>query len=137
MRRTLYSHSLARVALPSAARVNGTVNGTTVDLGVFGNDFRSVLFVIHTATVTDGSHAVTIQDSSDGSTWAAADAASIQGTAPTLTSSSDDTVFEVGYIPGTKQYVRLVVTTTSATTGGVFAAVAVLGGASASPVARS
>jgi hypothetical protein len=137
MRSTLYSHSLVRVALTSATRTNGTVNGTTVDLGVFGNDFRSVLFVVHTGTVTDGSHAITVQDSPDGSAWAAVDPAYIQGSLPTITGSNDDTLFEIGYIPGTKQYVRLVATTSGATTGGVFAAVAVLSGASSNPVARS
>ena len=137
MRATLYSHSLVRVALTSATRTNGAVNGTTVDLGVFGNDFRSVLFVVMTGTVTDGSHAITVQDSPDGSAWAAADAASVQGSLPTITGTNDDTVFEIGYIPGVKQYVRLVATTSGATTGGVFAAVAVLGGASSNPVARS
>lgn len=137
MRATLYSSSLARVALTSAARTNGTVNGTTVDLGVFGNDFRSVLFVVQTAAVTDGSHAFTVQDSPDGSAWAAVDAAYLQGSAPTVTSTNDDTLFEVGYIPGAKQYVRLSVVTSGATTGGVFGAVALLSGASSSPVARS
>jgi len=137
MRSTLYTNSLVRVALTSAARTNGSVNGTTVDLGVFGNDFRSVLFVVFTGTITDGSHAFSIQDSPDGSAWSAVDTASVQGTAPTVTGTGDDTVFEVGYIVGTKQFVRLVVTTSGATTGGVFGAVAVLGGASSNPVARS
>jgi hypothetical protein len=137
MRSTLYTHSLVRVALTSAARTNGTVNGTTVDLGVFGNDFRSVLFAVQTGSITDGSHAISVQDSPDGSAWAAVDSAQLQGAAPTITSTNDDTVFEVGYIPGTKQYVRLVATTSGATTGGIFAAVAVLGGAASSPVARS
>lgn len=137
MRSTLYTNSLVRVALPSAARTNGTVNGTTVDLGVFGNDFKSVLFVVQTGTITDGSHAISVQDSPDGSAWAAVDTSQIQGTAPTIISTSDDTLFEVGYIPGTKQYVRIVATTSGATTGGVFAAVAVLGEPSSRPVARS
>jgi hypothetical protein len=137
MRSTLYTNALVRVALTSAARTNGTVNGTTVDLGVFGNDFKSVLFVVQTGTITDGSHAISVQDSPDGSAWAAVDASQIQGTAPTIISTSDDTLFEVGYIPGTKQYVRLVATTSGATTGGVFSALAVLGSASSNPVARS
>lgn len=137
MRSTLYSHSLVRVALTSATRTNGAVNGTTVDLGVFGNDFRTVLFVVQTGTVTDGTHAITVQDSPDGSAWAAVDAAYLQGALPTITGTDDDAVFQFGYIAGTKQFVRLVATTSSATTGGVFSAVAVLGAASSSPVARS
>lgn len=137
MRSTLYNHSLVRAALTSAARTNGTVNGTTVDLGVFGNDFRSVLFVVYTATITDGTHTISIQDSPDGSAWAAVDTAQVQGATPTITATGDDTVYEFGYIPGTRQYVRLVAVTSGATTGGVFGAVAVLGSASSSPVARA
>lgn len=137
MRSTLYTNSLSRMALPSAARVNGTANGSTVDTGVFGNDFRSVLFVVTTGTIADGSHAITVQDSDDGSSWAAADPSRIQGTQPTIGATDDNVVFDVGYVVGTRQYVRLVVTTSGATTGGVFSAVAVLSGASSAPVARS
>lgn len=136
MRRTLYTHALARVALLSAARGNGTANGATVDTSVFGNDFRTVLFVVWSATITDGTHVVSVQDSDDGSTWAAAAAHLVQGTPPTIVSTSDDAVFDFGYIPA-RQYVRLVVTTTGATTGGVFGAVAVLSESSAAPVARA
>lgn len=137
MRDTLYTQTLARVALTSATRVNGTANGTTVDTGVFGNDFRSVMFVVITGTVTDGSHAFTVQDSADGSSWATADSSLIQGSLPTITGTNDDSVFEFGYVVGTRQYVRVVATTSGATTGGVFSAVALLGSGSVSPVARS
>lgn len=137
MRDTLYTQTLARVALPTVARTSGTVNGTTVDLGVFGNDFRTVMFVVLAGAITDGSHAITVQDSPDGSSWANADAGSIQGSLPTLISTSDDAVFEFGYIVGTRQYVRLVATTSAATTGGVFGAVALLSSGSVSPVARA
>lgn len=137
MRRTLYSHCLTQQALTAAARTNGTVNGATVDLGVYGNDFRTVLFIVSTATVTDGSHAITMQDSPDGTNWTAVAAGKRQGSLPTIVAANDDTFFEFGYIVGTNQYVRLVVTTSGATTGGVFSAVAVLSGASSSPVARA
>lgn len=137
MQRTLYTHSLSRIALQSATRTNGTANGVTIDTGVFGNDFRTVLFVITTGAITDGSHAFSVQDSDDGSSWAAADASRVQGVAPTATASDDNVVFDVGYVVGTRQYVRLVATTTGATTGGVFSAVAVMSGASTSPVLRS
>lgn len=138
MRRTLYTHTLSRVALPTALRTNAVVNGSTIDTGVFANDFKTVLFVVLTGTITDGSHAFTVQDSLDGSSWATADSSLIQGSLPTATGPDDDKVFEFGYIvSGARQYVRLVATTTGATTGGTFGAIAVLGGASVSPVARA
>lgn len=137
MRHTLYNHCLVKPALPSAARTNAVVNGTTVDLGVFGNDFRTVMFVVSTATITDGSHAFTMQDSPDGSAWSTVPAAKRQGSLPTIVAADDDSLFSFGYIVDTNQYVRLVATTTGATTGGIYAAVAVLSEASSSPVARS
>lgn len=137
MRQTLYNHSLSRMALPSATRTNATVNGTTVDTGVFNNDFRTVLFTVVTGTITDGSHAFSVQDSADGSAWATADSGLVQGSAPTITATDDDAVFQFGYIVGTRQYVRLVVVTSGATTGGVFCAVATMGGGTSTPVARS
>lgn len=136
MRATLYTACLSRAALASAVRTNGTVNGITVDTGVFGNDFRTVLFVVTTGTVTDGSHAITLQDSDNGSAWGSVDPANIQGSLPTITGANDDAVYDFGYIVA-KQYVRLVATTSGATTGGAFSAVAVLGAASSAPVARS
>jgi hypothetical protein len=137
VRDSLYNQSLARVALPSAARTNAVVNGTTVDTGIFGNDFRTVLFVIQTGVITDGSHAVTLQDSADGSTgWTAVDSGTIQGALPTIVATDDDTVLQFGHSV-VRQYLRLVVTTTGATTGGIFAAVAVMSDASSDPVARS
>ena len=135
--RTLYDSSLARVALASAARTNGTANGTTVDLGVFGNDFRTVMFVVVTGTITDGTHTVSMQDSPDGTTWTAVAANRVQGSLPTIAAADDDTVFSFGYTAGTQQYVRLVVVTAGATTGGVFSAMAILSGGNISPVARS
>lgn len=138
MRKTLYTECLSRLALPVAARTaNAAVNGSTIDLGVFGNDFRTALFVFAAGTITDGTHTAKLQHSSDGSAWSDVPTDRLQGSAPVIGSSDDDKVFEVGYIVGNEQYVRCVVTTATSTAGGVFGAVALLGGASSSPVARS
>lgn len=136
MRESLHNESLALVAMASATHTNGTVNGSSVDTGLYGNDFKSVLFVIVTGTITDGTHTFAIEESANNSTWAAAVTSRIQGTVPAVAASDDDKVFQFGYSP-TKQYVRIKVTTTGATTGGVYSAVAVLFDASANPVARS
>lgn len=135
--RTLYPLCLPQLALASAARTNGAANGATIDLGVYGNDFRSVLFVVTTGTVTDGTHAITLEHSNDGSSWSAVPASRRQGSLPSVVAASDDSVFDFGYVVGTEQYVRIVATTSGATTGGIFSAVAVLSAASSSPVARA
>lgn len=136
MRDTLYTKTLSRIALPLATIADdGAVNGTTVDLGVYGNDFRTVMFTVHAGTLTDGEFAFTLEESLNGSDWTAVAARHTQGTLPTVDTS--DTISEFGYVPNGKQYVRLVCTAAETTAGGPLSAVALCSGASTSPVARA
>jgi hypothetical protein len=121
MRNSLYGLARAKVTLTVAARTNGTVNGTTVDLNENKDACRSAMLIVNTGTVTDGSHAVILQESDDNSAWGTVAAADLQGSAPTLVAADDDTLYELGYI-GSKRYLRASVTTSGATTGGVFGA---------------
>ncbi|MGD6761357.1 hypothetical protein ACOKM5_20700 [Streptomyces sp. BH097] len=135
MRRSVYGECVARPALAVATRTNGTVNGLTVDRHYNNNAFRTAMFVIHTGTLTDGSVAITVQDSPDNSVWTAAAAADIQGSLPTIAQTDDDKTFEVGYV-GQQRYVRIVATTSGATTGGTFGATCVMAGARRRPAAH-
>ncbi|GLW32269.1 hypothetical protein [Actinoplanes regularis] len=138
MRTTLYSQILTRPSLSVASRTNGTVNGSTVDKAdpSGGYDgFTAALLVVVAGTITDGTHTVTVQDSDDGSAWAAADTAFVQGGPVALTSANSNTVAELGYT-GPKRYVRASVVTSGATTGGTLGAVVVLGGQTSLPVKR-
>jgi hypothetical protein len=135
--RNLYTQTLAVTALASATLDDGANNGATVDLGVNGNDFRDVLFVISTGTITDGSHAVTVQESANGTDWVPVPSNRILGSLPTIVAADDDKLFQVGARAGTARYVRLLVTTSGATDGGVVSAVAILGSGSNNPVARA
>ncbi|MCT9932441.1 hypothetical protein N5079_19760 [Planotetraspora sp. A-T 1434] len=132
MRRSVYNECVARPALAVATRTNGAVNGLTVDKHYQNNAFRSVMFIVHSGTMTDGSVAVTMQDSPDNSTWTAVDASYVQGSLPTIASTDDDKTFEIGYT-GPQRYVRIVATTSGATTGGTFGATAVMWGARRRP----
>lgn len=137
MRETLYTNALQRVALTIASRTaNAAVNGATIDLEQFGNRFTTVLFVVFSSTVTDGSTAITLQESADASTWSTVDAAHRQGSLPTVAATDDDSAFTVGYIPHGLRYVRLVATQSGATTGGTLGAIALCGG-SIKPVKRA
>jgi hypothetical protein len=130
MRTSIYHKSRSVVALTSAARNNtGTpFAGATVDRYQAGVvEYRTLMFVISTATVTDGSHVFTVQDSDDGTSWGTPNAGDVQGTAPTITSTNSNAVFDVGY-NGAKRYARLQVAVSGATTGGVYSAAAVLYG---------
>lgn len=126
MNRTVYSTTQTFQHVTQAARTNGTVNGTTVDRMALAAGYQSMMFVIQTGTLTDGTATVVLQDSDDGSAWATAATADTQGTVPTIAATADNVIYEVGY-KGTKRYVRLSITSAGTTTGGIFGAVVVLG----------
>ncbi|MFD4740956.1 hypothetical protein ACFWNQ_26840 [Streptomyces virginiae] len=121
MRSSLYGLARAQATITVATRTNGTVNGTTVDLHQNKDACRSAMLIVHTGTMTDGSHAVILQESDDNSAWGTVAAADLQGAAPTLVAADDDVVYELGYT-GSKRYLRASVTTSGATSGGTFGA---------------
>lgn len=135
---TLYSGALVQRALNYAVRSsNSAANGVAVDTAVYGNRARDVLFVVYTATITDGTHTVTLEESdSSGSDYAAVDASRIQGSLPAIVAADDNVVFSFGVRP-TKRYVRIVLTDAGSTSGGAVGAVALLGSGSNNPVARA
>jgi hypothetical protein len=131
----LYDDMVAEVSVAPALLDDGTSNGTAIDRGVNGGMQSAVLLVV-TGTVTDGSHAVTIEDSADGSTgWAAVNASQLQGSLPTVVAANDNTLFEVG-VRSTKRYLRAVVTTSGATTGGLIGAYVLLASPRFAPVSH-
>lgn len=135
--RTLYTPTLAVKALQSQTVQTGTVSGAVLDMALYGNNFRDILFVLHSATLTDGTYAVTVQESdSSGSGFAAVADERVNGSLPSFAATDDDTWKSFGVRPS-KRYVKLVITATGATTGGVLAATAVLGNGSNNPAARS
>ncbi|WP_409469066.1 hypothetical protein [Streptomyces sp. HC307] len=136
MRQTLYNTARAKATLAIALRTNGTVNGTGVDLHENKDASRSAMLIVHSGTITDGSHAVTLQESDDNSTFTNVAAADLQGSNPTVTSTDDDKIYEVGYV-GSKRYLRASVTTSGATTGGTLGAAIVRGFVRRPPISRS
>jgi len=136
MKDSLYDDTIVRPALAIATRTaNTAVNGLTVDMTYQKNMFRSIMFVIQTGTVTDGTTTFTMQDSDDGSGWTAVNSAFVQGTLPVVTSTNDDIVYEVGYT-GERRYVRLVATQAGATSGATIGALAILSSPRKTPVSR-
>lgn len=135
--KSLHANTLVTQHIASAAKTNGAANGTAIDCGVYGNNFRDVLIVFQTAAITDGTHAVTVEESDlSGSGYAAVESWRVSGSLPSLSSSDDNVVAAIGVRPS-KRYVRAVLTTSGATTGGVIGAVAIAGSGSDNPVKRS
>ncbi|MDX2681102.1 hypothetical protein [Streptomyces soliscabiei] len=140
MKRTVYNHVRAKATLAIVART-ATANGTAVDRKLSGasgtNEWhQSATLLVHTGAITDGTHAITLEVSDDNSSWAAADASDLQGSLPSIGSSDDDKVYEVGYT-GTKRYLRAVTTVSGTTTGGVYGATILLGFPNVVPLSRT
>lgn len=135
---TVYNNTLAVKALQyTSISSDTTTNGTAVDTALYGNRFRDILFVVTSHTLTDGTFAVTVEESdSSGSDYAAVDTFRVLGSLPSFIASEDNTVKSFGVRP-TKRYVRIVVTSASTSSGGALSASAVSGNGSNNAVARS
>lgn len=131
--RNTYTGTLAVKALATTTVKDAVANGEAIDLAQGGNNFRDVLFIVHTGTVTDGDFEVTVEES-DTSNSGFADVADhrILGALPTFDDGDDNTWKSFGVRP-TKRYVRVVVTPSDAETGGAFSATAVLAAGSNTP----
>lgn len=136
MRRSVYNSTTTAVSLLPVART-ATANGTAVDRrGSNLENYRSAMLVVLSGLVTDGTHAIKLQESADNSSWSDVAAADLQGSAISLTTSTDDQRHELGYT-GSARYLRAVTTVSgSPVTGGIYGAVLVLSGARRTPLTR-
>lgn len=107
---------------PRNVAANGTINGDSVDL----RGYMAAEFLILSGTVTDGTHAVNVQHSDDGTAWVEVVAADILDAEPSFAATDDNTLKQVGYI-GPKRFCRIQLVSSGVTTGGFFGAVVAKG----------
>jgi hypothetical protein len=103
-----------------------STNGSSVDLA--GYNAASIDAIV--GTITDGTHSLTVEESDDGSTWAAVDAAFLQGSFSDLASNTNQ---QAGYV-NNKRYLRVNCSVSGATNGGKYAVVVVRGYPTDAPV---
>jgi len=135
MRRSVYTNVTPRSSLALATRT-ASANGTSVDRNVGGNMHRTAMVVVHTGTMTDGTHTIEVQDSDDNSSFTAVADQYLQGTEPALGSSDDNVIKVIGYI-GIRRYLRVAVTVAGATSGGTYNALILLGEPRRGPVSHT
>jgi hypothetical protein len=127
MPRDLAHRILPKPCLAPAARTNGTVNGTDIDT----SGYESATALVHFGTWTDGTHTAKLQEADDNGSGApgtyadVAAAGLIQAFSAVSAAPGSNTVQEVGYIGG-KRWIRLVMTTSGATTGALSGGLIVL-----------
>lgn len=139
MRWTLYTHTLPFRALPpTSITINGIRSGSVVDTNVLGNAFRSALFMPYTGAVTDGTFAFTVQDSDDGTTFTDLVSSQIQGSLPSIVAADDfrTEALQFGVI-SFRRYLRVQVTASGVSSGGLVGCNAVLSSASVNAPLRT
>jgi hypothetical protein len=117
---------------PAARSANSAVNGTDIDL----SGFENALFELNVGAWTDGTHTPKLQEADDNGsgapgTYADVAAGNMLGSFTAISSApTASKTYKVGYVKynTNKRWVRIVVTTSGATTGAVFGASALLGG---------
>lgn len=129
------SKDLHRNVKEEVALVYGAI---TTDTTTYGEDidttgYESLEFIILSGTITDGAYAVSLVHGSAATPTTAVPADEQLGDAD-FALADDDTAKRLGYI-GKEKIVRLAIASTSTTSGGEFAAVAIQGHPHHAPVA--
>jgi hypothetical protein len=106
-----------------------TVTSTGIDRTAYENGIDSTVCELTVGAWTDGTHTPKIQDSPDNTTWTDVAATYLQGSFTAISGSGQqNAVQKVGYL-GLQRYVRAVVTVSGATTGAIYGANWIIGGA--------
>ena len=123
--RDLHNNIKAIRAFGATITSNTTTQGTIIDT----TGYESLEFVIVSNQLADGNYVPQIQESDDaaltGATTVAAGDLLGTAAAATFVATDDNVAKKIGY-RGNRRYVRLNLVSTSVTTGGPLAAVAIL-----------
>lgn len=126
MRDIVNSLDLVQSLGPAGNRGTGNYDGD----GVYIGDHNGAMVVVSIGTITDGEHALEIQESNDngvGDAWAAVAAEDLEDAlAAEYLAANSDTVHKVGY-KGMKTWLRVVSVVTNGTTGGIYEAGVIVG----------
>jgi hypothetical protein len=127
MKKELSSTTSASVALNNQAiSTDTTTNGNIIDT----RGYESVLFVMQSATLTDGTYTPLIQEGDDSGLSDAAAVADADLTdteaGQAFAATDDNATKKIAYV-GSKRYVRLNIVSASTSSGGTLGAVAILG----------
>jgi hypothetical protein len=105
------------VSIAQAAKTS-TATGTGFDV----SGSHGACAVIDAGAWTDGTHAFTVQESDDNSTYTDVSATNLDGTAPTISGTSGQSQqYYLGY-KGNKKYIRVKSTVSGTTTGAIYGA---------------
>lgn len=133
----LLNRTATSIVQNTLAHVTGgsPYNGSSVDM----SGYESVLFLVHTGVITDGTHTLTFEDSADNSAFATVAAADVIGSLAgnaadgvLVVTTDNNKLFEFGY-RGKQRYVRVKAVVSGTTTGGIYGITAVRSHARSNP----
>ena len=121
--RDLHNNLISSASLNPATRT-ASANGSSANM----QGYEAAEVIVHAGAYTDGTHALTLEESTNDSTFTDVAAADILGTEPTISASAgQNKTYRFGYI-GSKQYIRVITTVTgSPQTGALYGAVILRG----------
>ena len=136
--RTLHNALLPVIALTqNPYNTDDTFQGEEIDLNLNGNDFREVLFIVSTGSMTDGTYTFTVEEyDDDEAEYVEVDEAFIIGAVPVVTAADEGTLPQFGYKAHGRQLVRLTMVSTDTDDGSFLGVIALLGNGSQSPPIR-
>lgn len=116
---------------PQTISSDTTTNGSAHDVN--SNPDLQQKAIIVPGSITDGTFAIKLQEQDDGGSWSDVSSGDLDGSFSDITSSSNNnSIQEVGYL-GTKDQIRMVVTSTSTTSGGDLCGLIVAGDKRSAP----
>lgn len=128
--RDLASNIRVAQALAPAARTSSATGGAVDRKG-----YDSLAVAVSVGAWTDGSHAVTVEHSEDGTTWEPAPAGDLAGSLPTIAAAgAASSVTTVGYVGGRRYLRAKVAVSGSPTTGAVIGVALIMGHPHSAPV---
>jgi len=134
MQKDLMSNVDDRVGMNiQAISTNTTTSGAIIDTA----GYESLVFVVQSGTLTDGTYTIALQEGDNAALSDAATVASANliGSLPVFAATDDNVTKRIGFVT-TKRYARLQIVSTGVTTGGTLGCVAVLGDPATAPVAQ-
>lgn len=137
MRRSIYNSVRAVLSKSVAAITTDTTTNTTgVDMSQYQNYARAASVLLISGAITDGTYAFEVQESDNNSDWTAVPAGNLQGSLSNWTGSNDNVVQECG-VTLNKRYLRVAITSSSTSSGGIIGCVILVGDARRKPIARA
>jgi len=122
--RDIKSNLVVKVGASLTVTADGVMTGATYDTADYD---MGIMLALTALAYTDGDHAISLQDSDDGSSWADVAADGVIGEVTISSAYTPSTAIPSLGLFSNRRYVRVKITSTSVTTGAMLVPIFVFG----------